>query len=296
MPPFFENKEVDPRDCSYRANIKIRKQIEKAIRADKIKYGLIPSRRAEDEASTGKPSSTKATVKNRFKKSETTKKDVLEENKENNKEEEEEDLLKADFGKERMIAFLEQLEELMFQEDEHKQAFSYDDLVKMHQLLQYLEEDAEKDGAEKKASTKGSPASSFRSQYFFQFMEDNFKVIQPEKRKNAELDERLRKLKYKAASSDYDAMTANISRAFRSSGGKSGSGATGDFSQELRNIRSTLIATANAFMVIVATFAFFYIAFGYARPDTTTASKVLFSFSASMVVAVAEVYFLIRII
>lgn len=292
MPPFFENKEVDPRDCSYRANIKIRKQIEKAIRADKIKYGLIPSRRAEDEAATGKTSATK--VKNRFKKSEATKKDVMEENKENNTEEE--GFLKADFGKERMIAFLEQLEKLMFQEDEHKQAFSYDDLVKMHQLLQYLEEDAEKEGAEKEASSKGSPASSFRSQYFFQFMEDNFKVIQPEKRKNAELDERLRKLKYRAASSDYDAMTANISRAFRGSGGKSGSGASGDFSQDLRNIRSTLIATANAFMVIVATFAFFYIAFGYARPDTTTASKVLFSFSASMVVAVAEVYFLIRII
>lgn len=278
---YFENKEIDPRDCQYRANSKIRKQIEQVIRANKIKYGLFGEKADDDYRKS-------STVKNRFK---STKKDKSSENKEN--QDKDTDLLGGSFTKEQMVAFVEKLEALMSHEDDHKEAFSYDDLVKLHQLLQYMEDDPDEAIQEEKKSKKVAP--TFRNQFFFQFMEDNFKVIQPEKRKNAVLDERIRKLKYQAARKDYDTMTSSVSRAFLG-GGKSGKSNDTSISQELRNIRSTLIATANAFMVIVATFAFFYIALSYVRPDATIANRVLFSFSASMVVAVAEVYFLIRII
>lgn len=279
---YFENKEIDPRDCQYRANSKIRKQIEQVIRANKVKYGLFGGKGAQEDDYRNS-----STVKNRFKSS---KKDKSSENKEN--QDKDADLLGGAFGKEQLVIFVEKLEALMLHEDDHKEAFTYDDLVKIHQLLQYMEADPYDATQEEKKSKKVTP--TFRNQFFFQFMEDNFKVIQPEKRKNAVLDERIRKLKYQAARKDYDTMSSSVSRAFLggSKGGKSGI----SVSQELRNIRSTLIATANAFMVIVATFAFFYIALSYVRPDATIANRVLFSFSASMVVAAAEVYFLIRII
>ena len=291
---YFENKEIDPRDCQYKANPKIRKQIEQVIRANKIKYGLIGGKQPTDDYAIRK-SQTKSLVKNRFNKSATKKDDLLDDsNKENLADDNDE--LQNGFSNEKIVTFIEQLDLLMSLEDEKKQPFGYQDLVKMHQLLQYLEDEEDKDVDNK--MKKDSTTKSFRSQYFFQFMEDHFRVIQPEKRKNAVLDERIRKLKYQAASKDYDTMTANVSRVFRGSGPVKSGSANSSFtlSQELRNVRSTLIATGNAFMVIFATFAFFYIAFGYARPDATTANRVLFSFSASMVVAVAEIYFLIRII
>lgn len=139
----------------------------------------------------------------------------------------------------------------------------------------------------------------FGAVYFFEFLEQNFRVARlPEKRKNPELDQRLRSLKVRAAAAEYQSMVSNVATARCANGGSQLTGKTPKFSlsQELRNIRSTLLATLNAIMVVVATFAFFYLTVSYARPDYSTANVVLFSFGASMVVAAAELYFLIRII
>ncbi len=276
---YFDNKEIDPRDCQYRANSKIRKQIEQVIRENKIRYGLFGEKSGHDDDPYRKSSS----VKNRFKPS---KNNSNNENKEN--QEKDAELLSGAFGKEQMVTFLEQLEALMFHEEEHKQAFSYNDLVKIHQLLQYMEKDP--DVEEEKRSKKSTP--TFRNQFFFQFMEDNFKVIQPEKRKNAVLDERIRKLKYQAARKDYDTMTGSVSRAFL--GGSKGSKSS--ISQDIKNLRGTLVATLNSFMVIICTFAFVYFAVGYASPSTPTTGRIISGFSAAMVVGVAEIYFLIKLI
>ncbi|KAJ6225289.1 hypothetical protein RDWZM_003834 [Blomia tropicalis] len=273
--PYFENKEIDPRDCRYKPNSKIRKQIDQIIRACKTRHNLYKP--VENDAYAKLTS-----VKNRAKKK------LVEESKE--KEQNLDDVKSRNFSKEEIVNYLQQIDDILAHEDEQKQAFSYGDLVKLHQLLQYLEGETET-YTNKEPRIKKQSDMPFQNQYFFQFMENNFRVIQPEKRKNEILDQRLRKLRCKSASNEYQTMTANVSRAIRGSG-------TSNFSvgDEIRNIRPTLIATANALMVIIATFAFFYFCFAFARPDYSIANRVLFSFSASMVVAVAEIYFLIRII
>ena len=313
---YFYNKEVDPRDCLYRASSNLRKQIEKVIRFNKIKFGLLPAPKTDynyyeninnkNNNKTFSSSLTATKLKNRLKSTTKTKQfdtnndndkakenNVFGDDDNNNNNDKSTNLssltFDAEFSRERMISLVEQLESILLKEEE-KQTFTYDTLVKMHQLLQYLEEENDDDDSDKKDSAKKNKTPATKS---------IFRIILPEKRKNIELNERLQKLKYQAANRDYNSMTANIlGRAIGGSGSNDASNGKNGYSlsQEMRNIRATLLATFNAFMVVVASFLFFYFALTFARPNDTIANRVLFSFSATMVVAIAEVYFLIRII
>ncbi|OTF81845.1 hypothetical protein BLA29_002734, partial [Euroglyphus maynei] len=178
----------------------------------------------------------------------------------------------------RIIAKMEQIEVILCRaDDERKQTFTYNDLIELHRLLQHLDPSEHMDVAK---------------EYFYEFLESNFRVMQlPERRANLSLDERLRKLRFKAASNEYDSMVNNVAHYVNNR-----FGAKISMSQDFRQIRSTLLAAINAMMVIGATFFFFYVTIHYARPDFDTGKVVLYSFGASMIVAMAELYFLIRII
>lgn len=171
------------------------------------------------------------------------------------------------------LEFAEKLETILAKSDnEQKQSFTHENLVEIHRYMQYLDE-------------------KYRGQFFFEFL-DQFRIVQyPKKRGNESLDQRIRRLKYEAANKEYESMMANISPGLIGKQ-KSKYSYTGDF----RAIRSTLIATANALMVIGATFLFFYFAVGLIRTDISTENQVLISFIAAMIVAIAELYFLLRIV
>lgn len=265
----FEDKDTDPRECLYRwkPSSKLRNQIDRLLRAKKAETGAGgQGRDSEHQGATGGgPVNRKKGKKAGAKPPPAatgSKHEAL--------------FDPAESRKQALVAAITEVEGILSTDDDGH--FTYEQLSRLHQLLQRL--DADRYGAA----------------YFFEFLETNFRLARlPETRQNPELDQRLRSLKLKAAAAEYQSMVANVATA-RCANGHTGKTPQFSLSQELRNIRSTLLATLNAIMVVVATFAFFYLAISYARPDYTTANVVLFSFGASMVVAAAELYFLIRII
>lgn len=262
----FEDKTVDPRECTYRllASSKLRKQIERTIRAKRTEFGLIKPKSNSNSASHNLMNRSKQKC-----------------NKNNNEDESitDTDAGNTDYFKKMhqklIISKMDEIEEILNRSDEdQKQTFTYDNLTRLHKLLQSLDD---------------SETMDLAKEYFYVFLESNFRVKSyPEKRSNPALDERLRKLKFKAANNDYNSMISNVAQYAVKKGFSVG--------HEFQNIRSTLLATINALMVIGATFVFFYFVIGYARPDYDIGKIVLYSFSASMIVALAEIYFLIRII
>lgn len=263
----FENEELDPRDCLYRLQPKLRKQITQIIMDNKLE--LEPSSLDEQslpESSKQLPSS----VVNRMKKE--------------LKLDDDESKSKESVAKPTQLhRYLTELDKLFNVDEDKKQCYSYEDLSRMHQLLQYIDPDG------------------FCNQFFYQFLEDHCRVVRlPEKRKNVELDARIRHLKYRAANNEYNSMTSNVAKIIKN-GNKNRANANSisskfSLSEDMKAVRSSLMAIVNAFMVIVATFAFVYVGLGFMDSNYDMAKRVLYSFLASMMVAVAEVYFLIRII
>jgi len=65
---------------------------------------------------------------------------------------------------------------------------------------------------------------------------------------------------------------------------------------EFRKIRPTLIAVINAFVTIGGTFLFVYKAVEYSLPEPHISTQVLSGLFGALIVAMAEIYFLVRII
>ena len=270
----FEDKTIDPRACTYRllASSKLRKQIDRLIRTKRLKFGLINPKSDPIDFYSRLNSTSSNNSENLVNRTDRNSKKEVNENDIHPDEDEEQ--------RERIIAKMEQIEIILCRaDDEQKQTFTYNDLVELHRLLQHLDP---------------SENMELAREYFYEFLENNFRVMQlPERRTNLSLDERLRKLRFKAASDEYDSMVQNVAHYVI---GNNRFGAKFSMSQDFRQLRSTLLATINAMMVIAATFFFFYVTIHYTRPDFDTGKVVLYSFGASMVVAMAELYFLIRII
>ncbi|KAH7645946.1 uncharacterized protein LOC124498886 [Dermatophagoides farinae] len=271
----FEDKSIDPRTCTYRllASSKLRKQIDRLIRTKKLQFGLINPKSDSVDFYNQFHSASYSNNQNLVNRtSRNSKKKVNDENVHTDEGDKEQSTI--------IIAKIEQIEVILHRaDDEQKQTFTYNDLIELHRLLQHLDP---------------SEHMNVAKEYFYEFLEGNFRVMQlPERRTNLSLDERLRKLRFKAASDEYDSMVHNVAHYVI---GNNRIGARFSMSQDFRQIRSTLLAAINAMMVIAATFFFFYVTIHYARPDFDTGKVVLYSFGASMVVAMAELYFLIRII
>ena len=259
-----DNVDVDPRECLYRTKPKsaIRRQMEKLIQSKKKKLIFF----SKNEANNG-------SVVNRFRKPNET----LEHSKMALDDKNDEDDL---FTPKQLLDYIERMENILsLSDDEQKQSFTYQNLVDLHRYMQYLDD-------------------KYRDKFFYEFL-DQFRVVQfPKRRGNESLDQRIRRLKTEAAAVEYNSMIANVSHCINGQAKKSGSKHKTPYSfrEDIRMIRSTILATINAFMVIVATFFFIYYAIGYIRTDITTEHQVLFSFVSAMVVAIAEIYFLLRIV
>ncbi|XP_065281132.2 transmembrane protein 199 [Dermacentor albipictus] len=108
--------------------------------------------------------------------------------------------------------------------------------------------------------------------------------------RNPELEARVQKLKAQQLNRDYDRMTSDVDvcRARSSLFTKVGA--------EVRQVKQQSWALVNLLVTVAGTFAFFYKAVEYSLPDPHIPLQVLVALIASIVVAVAELYFLIRVI
>ena len=288
----FKHEDTDPRDCRYKIqNNKLRKQIDQILRDSRKKNQYFKSN--ADDRSINNNSAATTNVRNRKQKSNN-----------NNNLDDAGDLnilpdvnfstnnVKADKIKD----YLDEIENILTS-DEHD-TFSHSDLTRMHQLLQYLESDLRSQDDLGDKDDKDLPAKTFKNKaifmerFFFEFLE-NFKPLENEATGNEEYHARIRKLKVQHADREYSQMSSSVSRMIGNKGNKAG---RFSLQEDIRSIRTTLLATMNAMMVIVAVFFFFYVAIGYSMPEVNVANKVLYSFAAAMISAIAEVYFLIRIV
>ncbi|CAG2104690.1 unnamed protein product [Medioppia subpectinata] len=165
-----------------------------------------------------------------------------------------------------------QLKTLMDTEDENKQQLSYDSLTEIHKCLQRIDTNYEL--------------------YFYQLL-DECRVVLPQSRKNKELEDRLAELNCKQSNREYNSMTSSVSVG---SNPAKQSAESVSFGAEFRQMRPTLIATANAFLTIGGTFFFCYKAVEYSLPEPNISSQILSGLFGALVVAMAEIYFLVRII
>ncbi|KAH6923167.1 hypothetical protein HPB50_024590 [Hyalomma asiaticum] len=108
--------------------------------------------------------------------------------------------------------------------------------------------------------------------------------------RNPELEARVQKLKAQQLNRDYDRMTSDVDvcRARSSPFSKAG--------EEVRQVKQQSWAVVNLLVTVGGTFAFFYKAVEYSLPDPHIPLQVLVALIASIAVAIAELYFLIRVI
>lgn len=157
----------------------------------------------------------------------------------------------------------------LFEEDESsKQLLSYDQVSQVHKLLQRLD------------------SSYFL--YFFEFL-DECRVFVPEERSNKELEARLKQLQLESSKKAYECMTGSVLVNTKSKSTLSSLGS------DIKSIRKSLIAIFNSALVVAGTFVFVYKAVEYSRPEPDVTLQVFSALIASIVVAMAELYFLAKI-
>lgn len=172
------------------------------------------------------------------------------------------------------------LKDLVAREDENKQLIDYETLSEIHKLLQRL-----------------NPKFDL---FFYQTLE-LCKCVPGPKRNNPELEDRIRKLKCQQSSVEYNEMTKGLPKYRPSPNLKSASNMNshtfndGTIGSDLREMRPILISVVNTCLVIGGSFVFFYKAVEYSLPSPQIPLQVLVAIIGASIVAVAEFYFLIRI-
>ncbi|OQR70030.1 transmembrane protein-like [Tropilaelaps mercedesae] len=104
-----------------------------------------------------------------------------------------------------------------------------------------------------------------------------------------DLEKRCKELRARMMHKEYDSMVASIDRSRASNGDNYGNNLA-----VWRQLRNQYIAVVNTVLTIGGTFAFFYKAVEYSLPERNVAAQVLAAILACLVVAVAELYFLLR--
>ncbi|XP_067132481.1 transmembrane protein 199 [Centruroides vittatus] len=110
----------------------------------------------------------------------------------------------------------------------------------------------------------------------------------PKPKRNPELEARIQKLKAEQEEREYHEMTKNVSM---SSFKKSSS-----FQSEIRTVRSQITAVLNGVLTVAGTFIFGFKAAEYLFSISDLITKFCVGFSLAILVAVAELYFLIPIV
>jgi hypothetical protein len=161
-----------------------------------------------------------------------------------------------------------ELRELLDREGS-KELFDYDTLSEIHKRLQRLD-------------------SSY-DLFFYQFL-DEFKAVVPKRKENRELEQRLQKLKHDASSRTYGDMTSSINTNKHSLVSEVQS-----MKSDMQQLKPVLITVLNSVLVVGGTFLFVFKAVEYASSEPNISVQILSSILASSIVALAELYFLMKI-
>lgn len=168
------------------------------------------------------------------------------------------------------------LAELMEYEEGNKNTLDYESLVKLHKYYQRADPDYQ------------DP--------FYVFSE-SCKCIEPKPRDNQALDKRIKMLRLRETQLIYDKLTYTVDRTVKDKitrhedGRESPGGPT-----EFKDLYGSAIAVFNSFLVYICTFIFCYKAMEYSLERPNVILQAMFGFVASLVVAVAELYFLFRVV
>jgi hypothetical protein len=165
----------------------------------------------------------------------------------------------------------QELSLIMDREEETKQLLDYDTLSDIHRILQRLDPEYH---------------------LFFYQMLDECRAIAPPGRENKELEARLQRLKYESSVKDYTRMTGSVASSTRAPVTASAT----EFRNEVQALKPTLTAIINSFLVIVGTFAFIYVVVGYALPEPSIPVQVMASLFGAIIVAIAELYFISKML
>lgn len=167
--------------------------------------------------------------------------------------------------------------EIMELEESKKNTLDYESLVKLHKYVQRADPEY--------------------TDPFYKFS-DSCKCIEPNIRDNQNLDKRLKMLRLKNSQNIYNKMTRSVDKQVeRKLEMMADSGDTGVSTvSEFKNLYGSLIAVFNSFLVYICTFVFCYKALEYSLPRPDVTLQVAFGFIGSFVVAIAEIYFLLRVV
>lgn len=162
---------------------------------------------------------------------------------------------------------LKRLNKLMEIEESKKNTFTYDNMEDLHKCLQRLNSDYV---------------------YHFHDLMAQTTVIVPSPRKNADLETRLKILRKRAADREYQEMAKGI-KLIASNNPK------GHKISEAKRTKTLLTALINGFLVVICSFFFTYKATEYTLSESDQTVQVLVATLATCIVAIAELYFFIRV-
>lgn len=183
------------------------------------------------------------------------------------------------------------LKTIMEEDESNKNTLTYESLAALHKYIQWADPDD--------------------LQPFYLFKEA-CKCVAPKSRDNKQLNDRLNNLRLRESQKIYNCMTASVDRAVEdkmerladsgnnSSSSQVYSNLNNKDSQthlsEFKRLNGSLVALFNSFLVFICTFIFCFKALEYALPRPNIIAQVLFGLGGSTVVAIAELYFLLRVI
>lgn len=167
------------------------------------------------------------------------------------------------------------LNKLMDTEESNKNTLSYDNLTELHKYVQRADPDYT------------SP--------FYMFMEE-CKCIEPKERENKKLDDKIKELRLKSSQLIYNRMAQSVDKEIAYKLSSSMDTSNSSTATEFKNLYGSVIAVVNSFLVYICTFLFCYKAFEYCLPEANPAFQVLFGLFGSTIVAIAELYFIFKIV
>lgn len=171
----------------------------------------------------------------------------------------------------------DRLREVLDEDEANKNTLSYESLTRLHKYLQRADE-----------------------QYVetpFWLFKEACKCIKPRERANKQLEARLKQLRLRESQLMYDKTARDVDKEIENKLTRSSqvreSSRPGE---EFRAFNGSVMAVINSFLVYICTFVFCYKALEYALMEPNIIGQVLFGLFGSTVVAIAELYFLARVI
>lgn len=203
------------------------------------------------------------------------------------------------------------LNDIMDEDEANKDTLTYDSLVELHKYIQRADKNY--------------------TNPFYMFS-DSCKCIKPQPRQNKQLEERLQLLRLKNSQAVYDQMACSVDKriedkiekiidgesniSFKSNKRRSSDKNLSTFNiysnnnninnnngnnnqsrtSEFKRLNGSIMAVINSFLVFICTFIFCYKALEYSLPQPNIIAQTLFGIGGSTIVAIAELYFLIRVV